>query len=176
MQTTDGADVAEVVELNRKTRAAALAELYEAHAPEGIRLAYLLTGDRFLAEDLVQDAFVRLTGHFQHLRNPGSFDAYLRRTVVNLSRNHWRRMRVERNYLDREGSSKAVEWTTPPDIEEQDALWTALQRLPHRQRVAAALRYYEDLSEQQVGDVLGCSAQAVKSLVARAMESLRAQI
>ncbi len=172
----DGADVGDAVEADRSARAAALADLYGAYAPEAIRLAYLLTGDRFLAEDLVQDAFVRVTGRFQHLRKPESFEAYLRRTVVNLSRNHWRRRLVERKYLVRERSSKAPEWTAPPNTEEQDALWTALQRLPHRQRAAVALRYYEDLSEQQVADVLGCSAQAVKSLVARGMESLRAQI
>ncbi len=176
MQTTDGADVGEVVELDRSDRAAALADLYAAYAPEAIRLAYLLTGDRFLAEDLVQDAFVRVTGRFQHLRDPRSFEGYLRRTVVNLLRNHWRRRGVERKYLARERSSKSLEWTSPPNTEEQDALWTALQQLPHRQRAAVTLRYYEDMSEQQVSDVLGCSAQAAKSLVARGMESLRAQM
>ena len=56
-----------------------LAEVYVRHAPEGIRLAYLLTGDRALAEDLVQEAFVRFVGRLQFVRNPDAFEAYLRR-------------------------------------------------------------------------------------------------
>ena len=62
-----------------------LAELYVRHAAEATRLAYMLTGDRQLAEDLVQDAFVKLAGRLVHLRDPGAFDAYLRRTIVNLA-------------------------------------------------------------------------------------------
>src|SRR6058998_3162610 len=84
-----------------------LGELYLRHAHDAVRLAYLLTGDRALAEDLVQDAFVRLAGRLVHLRDPCAFDAYLRRTVVNLSRSHFRRKKVERAYLQRAG--RAVE-------------------------------------------------------------------
>ena len=61
------------------------ADLYVAHAPDGIRLAFLLIGDRTLAEDLVQDAFARLVGRSHHLRDRGAFGAYLRRTIVNLA-------------------------------------------------------------------------------------------
>src|SRR5438876_12359684 len=78
-----------------------LGELYLRHADDAIRLAYLLTGDRALAEDLVQDAFVRLAGRLVHLRDPDAFDAYLRRTVVNLSNSYFRRKKVERSYLER---------------------------------------------------------------------------
>src|SRR5438309_7356699 len=79
-----------------------LAELYLRHSERATKLAYLLTGDHSLAEDLVQDAFVRLAGRFADLRDPGAFEAYLRKTVVNLARMHFRRRRVERAYLDRE--------------------------------------------------------------------------
>src|SRR5213080_2978600 len=82
-----------------------LGELYLRHADAAVRLAYLLTGDRALAEDLVQDAFVRLAGRLVHLRDPGAFDAYLRQTVVNLSRSHFRRKKVERAYLERAGGA-----------------------------------------------------------------------
>src|SRR5438270_10702370 len=78
-----------------------LGELYLQHADDAVRLAYLLTGDRALAEDLVQDAFVRLAGRLVHLRDPGAFHAYLRRTVVNLSNSHFRRRKVERAYVER---------------------------------------------------------------------------
>ena len=64
------------------------------------RLAYLLTGDRYLAEDLVQEAFVRVAGRFRHLRDAGAFEGYLRRTVVNLFTSQLRRRRVERAYLE----------------------------------------------------------------------------
>jgi RNA polymerase sigma factor (sigma-70 family) len=78
-----------------------LAELYERHAPAAGRLAYLLTGDRTLAEDLVQEAFVRVVGRFRHLRVPDAFEAYLRRTIVNLHTSQLRRKRIERAYLER---------------------------------------------------------------------------
>ena len=75
-----------------------LADLYARHADEALRLSYLLTGDGALAEDLVQDAFVRLAGRLLHLRDPGGFHAYLRKTIVNLARSHYRRRAVERRY------------------------------------------------------------------------------
>ena len=87
-----------------------LGELYVRHASDAVRLAYLLTGDRALAEDLVQDAFVKLAGRLVHLRDPGAFEAYLQRTVVNLSRSHFRRRKVERAYVDREARKGALKW------------------------------------------------------------------
>src|SRR5919197_1909539 len=78
-----------------------LGELYLRHADSAVRLAYLLTRDHALAEDLVQDAFVKLAGRLVHLRDPAAFDAYLRKTVVNLSHSYFRRKKVERAYLER---------------------------------------------------------------------------
>src|SRR5437588_903733 len=115
-----------------------LAELYVRHAAEATRLAYMLTGDRQLAEDLVQEAFVRLAGRLVHLRDPGAFDAYLRRTVVNLANSHFRRRKVERTYLERargELGHRAAQGSdrSPEDREE---LWQAMGRLSRRQRAA----------------------------------------
>jgi DNA-directed RNA polymerase specialized sigma24 family protein len=81
---------------NRSRR---LGELYERSAPGGYRLAFLLTGDPMLAEDLVQEAFVRFVSRLDHLRDPGAFDGYLRRTIVNLSKNVPRRRAVERSHI-----------------------------------------------------------------------------
>ena len=81
-----------------------LAELYEEHSAAAFRLGYLLTGDRDLAEDLVQDAFVKLIGRYADLRSPKSFDAYLRRTIVTSSYGVFRRRRTERDYLARAGA------------------------------------------------------------------------
>ena len=152
-----------------------LAELYERHAPAAGRLSYLLTGDRTLAEDLVQEAFVRVVGRFRHLRVPDAFEAYLRRTIVNLHTSQLRHKRVERAYLERERNAVVPEGSMP-DVGVREELWRALRALPPRQRAAVVLRFYEDLSERETGDALGCSPAAAKSLVARAMESLRAQI
>ena len=158
------------------TEANGLADLYERHAPAAGRLAYLLTGDRALAEDLVQEAFVRVVGRFRHLRVPDAFEAYLRRTIVNLHTSHLRRRRLERAYLEREGGVARAGPTVMPDVGVREELWRALLDLPPRQRVAVVLRYYEDLSERETADALRCSVAAVKSLTARAMETLRARI
>src|SRR5919197_3134043 len=113
-----------------------LAELYLLHADDAVLLAYLLTGDRALAEDLVQDAFVRLAGRLVHLRDPGAFEAYLRRTVVNLSNSHFRRRKVERAYLERARGAVNLRGAPMPDrpLEVREELWQALGRLPWRQR------------------------------------------
>jgi RNA polymerase sigma-70 factor (sigma-E family) len=150
-----------------------MAELYQAHAPDAARLAYLLTGDRALAEDLVHEAFARLFGRFRDLRHPEAFRAYLRATVVNLARSHFRRRKVERAYLERAGRAPEA----PPDIMGgRHEMWEALQRLQPRQRAAIVLRYYEDLTEAQTAEVLGCAVGTVKSLVSRGLDRLREEI
>ena len=149
-----------------------LDELYVRHAPAAFRTAYFLTGDRDLAEDLVQDAFVRIAGRFRHLRSPASFEAYLRKTIVNLFTSHLRRLRLERTELKRR-AAEARPVTDDPDPTIRDELWSKVRRLPERQRAAIVLRFYEDLSERETAEVLGCSTGAVNSLVAHAMTTLR---
>jgi RNA polymerase sigma-70 factor (sigma-E family) len=153
-----------------------LAELFVRQIPRAVAIGYLLTGDRALAEDLAQEAFVRLTGRFRHIRSPEAFDAYLRRTVVNLSLSHLRHRRVERAYLARERLSPARGPDLMPDVATREELWAALLALPARQRAALVLRYYEDLSERQTAEILGSSVAAVRSLVARGIEALRERI
>jgi RNA polymerase sigma-70 factor (sigma-E family) len=152
-----------------------LAELYERHAGEMVRLAYLLTGDRMHAEDLVQDAFVRVAGRFLDLRDPDGFGHYLRRTVVNLANSMHRRRRVERSYLEREGVAPAHA-PVVHDPAERDALWKRLQLLNPKQRAAIVLRFYEDLSEEQTAEAMGIPRGSVKSLVSRGLEAMRAQM
>ena len=147
-----------------------LDELYRQHAPDAGRLGYLLTGDRALAEDLVQEAFVRMFGRFRDLRNPDAFGAYLRKTVVNLSRSHFRRMRVERAYLQREAGAPQP---GSPQLGAREEMWQRLLGLPERQRAAIVLRYYEDLSEAETADTMRCPVGTVKSLVSRGIERLR---
>ena len=149
-----------------------LADAYVRSAPGGIRLAYLLTGDRAVAEDLVQEAFVRFVGRLRFLRDPDAFEPYLRRTIVNLSKNHFRRRAVERTYLEREGP-RAEDVSIDPDVATHDTLRTALIRLPLRQRTALVLRYFEDLPDTTIAEVLRCRPATVRSLVARGLEALR---
>jgi RNA polymerase sigma-70 factor (sigma-E family) len=153
-------------------RGGRLEELYERHAPDAVRLAYLITGDRELARDVAQDAFVRVAGRFGHRRYPDAFAAYLRRTVVNLCASQFRRRRVERAYVQTHGSAPqlAVE---QPDVGTRDEIRQALRRLPVRQRTAIVLRYFEDLPEDEVAAAMRCSPSAARSLVSRGMETLR---
>lgn len=163
-------------ELARDTAAEGrLTELYIRHGPAAQRLAFLLTGDGAQAEDLVQEAFVRVVGRFGHLRVPDAFGTYLRRTMVNLHTSQLRRKRLERAWLERERHSAAPPPITT-EIGAHEELWRAVLALPPRQRAAVVLRFYEDLSERETADVLRCSPAAAKALVARAMETLRAEI
>jgi RNA polymerase sigma-70 factor (sigma-E family) len=150
--------------------------LYARHIQDGVRLAYLLEGDRMRAEDLAQEAFIRCVGRFRHLRRPEAFHAYLRRAIVNLHTSSLRRRRLERAWLERERADASGRATTMPDVSARQDLWAALGTLPPRQRAALVLRYYEDLSERDAATVMGCSTAALKSLVSRGSATLRDRI
>ena len=157
------------------TTSSDLETLYVRHAPSALRFAYFLSGDQEMARDLVQDAFVRVAGRFRYLRQPDEFDAYLRRTIVNLHTSRLRRLKAERSSLARE-AALPVRAGDDEDNEVRDEMWQAILGLPPRQRVAIVLRYYEDLSERQAADVLRCSVGALNQLVVRAMAKLRDRI
>jgi len=149
-------------------------ELVQAHSTDAVRFAYLLTGDRELAADIAQDSFVRLFARFRDRGGPDALRSYLRTTIVNLCRDHWRRRRAATNYLIRAQREHKVE--TLPPFEVRDELWHALQQLPPRQRAALVLRYFEDLSERETADILGCPVGAVKALVTRGNHAMRAML
>jgi RNA polymerase sigma-70 factor (sigma-E family) len=149
-----------------------LENLYAIHAPEALRLAYLLTGDSSLAEDMVQDAFVRVAGRLVKLSNVETFGPYLRRTILNLHFSRLRRRRLERVYVSRMRGERTATREIP-DIETRDDLIRFLRELPAKQHAALVLRYCEDLSEEQVARSLGCSRAAAKSLIARGLKNLR---
>ena len=98
----------------------------------------------------------------------------LRRAIVNLHTSGLRRRRLERAWLSKEGPESARRVSSQPDVGAREDLWKALATLPARQRAALVLRYYEDLSERETSEVLGCSVAAVKSLVARGRRPARA--
>lgn len=156
-------------------QASRLADLYARHSPAIGRLAYLLTGDATLAEDLTQEAFVRAFGRFRDLRQPESFEWYLRRTLVNLTRSHFRKQRTVRDHLARHPVYERIEPMTDR-VSERDAMWRALKQLPPKQRTAVVLRFYEDLTDAQVAAAMGCPVGTAKSLIHRGLERLRPEV
>jgi RNA polymerase sigma factor (sigma-70 family) len=151
-------------------------ELYAENAAEAMRLAYLLTGDPDLAQDLAHDAFIRVVGRYQHITRPDSFGNYLRSSVVNACRDHFRRQERHREILRHRRPSQEDNASYQPDWAERDRFLQLLHALPTRQRIAVVLRYYEDLSEQQVADAMNCSLRAARSLITRAIQNLRVSI
>ncbi|MFN2590492.1 MAG: SigE family RNA polymerase sigma factor [Actinomycetota bacterium] len=153
-----------------------VAALYALHAHRVGRLAYLLTGDPDLAEDLAHEAFAGLLSRFRTIRDEALVAAYLRRSVVNLVRKHWRKRGTERRYLRREGATIVARTTELPEPSVRDDVWEALQKLPYRQRAAIVLRFYEDLTERETARVLACAVGTVKSSVARGLERMREEL
>ena len=150
-----------------------LARLYEEHATDAIRLAFLLVGNREQAEDLVHDAFTRIISRFRLRRHPDDFGAYLKRVVINLAASRGRRRQLESRFLDRERSFAAGPSNLAADVEQRDLLLQALLLLPYQQRLIVVLRIYEDLSEKDVGKTLRLTPAAVRSTLHRAMTALR---
>lgn len=91
---------------------------------------------------------------------------------MNLAKNHFRRRAIERAYLEREGR-RTEDVSTGPDVATNDALRSALLGLPLRQRTALVLRYFEDLPDATIAELLGCRQATVRSLVARGLKALR---
>ncbi|WP_042370939.1 SigE family RNA polymerase sigma factor [Streptacidiphilus neutrinimicus] len=135
------------------------------------RTAYLLTGDHHEAEDLVQDTLAKICPHWARIRRLDVPDAYVHRAMVNNSFSRHRRRRARQLLMP-----WVPERAQPPataQVEQRSALLQALDELPPRQRAVVVLRYWEDLSEQQVADVLGCSTGNVKSQASRGIAKLR---
>jgi RNA polymerase sigma-70 factor (sigma-E family) len=147
---------------------AAYAAFVEAAWPKHLRLALLLTGDRWRAEDLLQDSLVRIYERWRRLARTGDLDAYLRKVLVNNHTSMWRRRRRERLFA--EVPDHPVETGPSADA---IAVRDALRALPARQRAVVVLRHYEDLPEREVAAVLGCTVGTVKSQHAKALAKLR---
>ena len=144
-----------------------LGEWFSAEYEPLLRFAYFLTGDRAAAEDLVQDAFVRLYRADRHIQVEG-FSAYARRTIANLHNSRFRRIRAERKALESHDRPGHVSGPEPADH-----VWQAIQALPSQQRACVALRFYEDMTEQAVAETLGVSLGTVKKQTHRALSTLR---
>jgi len=156
----------------RASRKQRIADLYATHATSAMRLCLLLEDDPAAAEDLLHDAFAKVIGRLDALREEQAFGGYLRRTIVNLHTSKLRRRRLERAFLRKE-AALAIAASEPTGAAEASDVLKVLSGLPPRQRAAIFFRFYEDLSERDVGKALGCSTSAAKATLQRAMSSLR---
>jgi RNA polymerase sigma-70 factor (sigma-E family) len=145
---------------------------FERHHLPLLRMCLLLTGRREDAEEIVQEAFVRVAPRIAGLE-PDAVGPYLRRTAVNVWKNRLRRLRLELRARSA-GLSQPAASVSPP--EDRDEVWEAVGRLPPRRRACVVLRYYEDLSERETARVLGCSVGTVKSQTSRALARLRKEL
>lgn len=154
-------------------RDAALHELFEGHYRSLLRLAALLVDDRETAEDVVQDAFVKLHRAWGRIQDPDAAPAYLRSVVLNTARSRLRRRLVAARHRN----------DAPPGIagaadegallrEDQREVLDALATLPRRQRECLVLRYYLDLSESEIAATLGISNGSVKAYASRGLDAL----
>lgn len=141
-----------------------LLAVYRADYVDLVRLAVLVGADRAVAEELVQDAFVAAHGAWDRVREPLP---YLRRAVVNRCRSWGRRQTLERDRRPRPAD---------PALLGADELWDALSRLPERQREAIVCRYYLDLPEAEIAEVLGCRPATVRTAIHRGLDKLRQEV
>ncbi|UFN43868.1 SigE family RNA polymerase sigma factor [Nocardioides okcheonensis] len=137
------------------------------------RTAYLLAGDHAGAEDLLQNAFAKLYLSWDRIRDHGALDGWVRRVMVNDHNSLWRRA-----WKRREHSTERLPEAGASDSYDDGLggeLWSFVQTLPPKQRSVVVLRYYEQLSEAEIADVLGISTGTVKSQASRALAALRAR-
>lgn len=153
-------------------RDAALREAFLRDYADLVRLARLLLDDHGAAEEVVQEAFLRLRQSWPRLQNSATTGAYLRTIVLNLSRSALRRRLVQlRHYVPRALDEPSAE-DQLVQAERHQAVRTALNSLPRRQREAIVLRYYADLSEPEIAQAMQLSLGAVKSHLRRGKSTL----
>jgi RNA polymerase sigma-70 factor (sigma-E family) len=151
------------------------AEFADASWPRLVRIAHLLTGDFHEAEDLVQATFIKVYAHWPRLEREGAdVHAYVRRALINNNNSRLRRRRVAQ-YLTPSLPDVARGDVRSADraVDDRSAIAQALVSLPARQRTVVVLRYFEDLSDRQIADALGCSLGTVKAHAHRALAKLR---
>jgi RNA polymerase sigma-70 factor (sigma-E family) len=166
---------AAVVSLTTRATREDYGTLYRAHLEPLLRFAWLLCGDRHQAEDVVAEVFAKVFPQWRLGRVAEPY-AYLRRAVVNEVTSRGRRRVLEvREERRRPGSDRGAQGFDEV-IAGRDVVVHALRRLPVRQRAVLVLRFYDDLPERDVADLLGVEVGTVKSHTARGLERLRAEL
>jgi RNA polymerase sigma-70 factor (sigma-E family) len=145
-----------------------------AREPALQRLALLLTRDEHTAQDLVQTSLAKLYLAWDRLEDRDNIDAYARRILINEHRTAWRRPWRRREVVTEvppDRARPAVEYDGSREV-----VWEFVASLPPRQRAVIVLRYYEQLTESEIADILGISVGTVKSQSSRAIAALRARL
>jgi RNA polymerase sigma-70 factor (sigma-E family) len=140
-----------------------------------VRLACLLVGHRQLAEDLVQEVLARAYVRWDRIIRAERPDLYLRRMLINAHISWWRR-RSSHESVGLPVPDEAAAGSLDTEVAERDALWRLIQTLPKRQRAAVVLRYYEDLDDSAIAEILDCSPVTVRTHVMRALAALRERL
>lgn len=136
------------------------------------RAAYVLTGDHWAAEELLQDALARTVAHWRRVAAGGRPEAYVRRVMLNRMRSVWRGP-GRRSHPTAEPPERPVDADQSGRSDDRLVLAAALRGLPPRQRAVLYLRFYEDLSEREAAEALGCSLGTVKRQTHDALARLR---
>ena len=136
------------------------------------RLAYLLTASQTTAEDLLQIALMKTYASWPKVKRLDAPDAYVRKVIVNTLISERRRPWSTKEFPRDEPPETSVD-PADADVLNHELLWPLICALPDRQRAVVVLRYYEDLSEEEIAEVLGCARGTVKSHASDALRSLR---
>ena len=164
----------QVMEGSRASRDDAVSDLFDQHYAPLCRLAYVILGDAALAEEIVMDALLKTFTGWGRLRDTERADAYLTRAVVNLCRSKIRRKVIEARVnatVHHRDERKAPDWE-PERHETSRLVWQRVTELPERQRACVVLRYYQDLPEAEIADIMECSVGTVKSQLSKARAKL----
>jgi len=140
-----------------------------------VRFAMLLTGDGHRAEDLVQEALTKAYFRWARIRRSDNPDVYLRRLVINGSRSWWRR-RANRETPGLGLTELSAPGDLGADAAARDELWRLIAALPDQQRAVVVLRYYEDLDDATIAQILECTPATVRTHAMRALQKLRANL
>jgi RNA polymerase sigma-70 factor (sigma-E family) len=153
-----------------------VADMFRAEGTSLVRLARLFVDDRNAAEDLVQEAFIRLSRSAHRIDDRTRAPAYLRSIVLNLARDHNRRGLVSmRHRLPLGDPERGVEDEITVRDDQRQVL-EALRELPTRQRACLVLRYYDDLGPDEIAGILGISRNSVKTHLQRGLAALESRL
>lgn len=146
-------------------------EYVASRGPALVRLARLLTADHHRAEDLAQDVLARAYVHWRRIQRTDRPDVYVRRMLVNANISRWRRASREVSvaWVD----DRPAVYDLDDRSADRDELWQLISVLPPRQRAVVVLRYYEDLDDATIAEILDCSAVTVRTHAMRALATLR---
>jgi RNA polymerase sigma-70 factor (sigma-E family) len=158
--------------LSEQDRGAEFTRFAASQARALARLAYVLTGDFEDAHDLTQDALVAVFRSWERVASADSPNAYARRVLINRRLADLRRPRVD-ELLTPEPDARRVDVSDEGRYDDREAAWQALSNITLRQRTVLVLRYYEDLNDSEIAELLGCRQSTVRSLAARGLAALR---